>query len=175
MGRLDTNGARMAPGQNLWTPSHAGCFTPWQLCGAEYTVQMGSPTLVKYYCGKEKVMSYVDSSRYESETPLQEAERKLHEYKEMVDATRRRIEKLKKETRFGEQPSNGSMVKIEKWYNGFRGGSRYYYGAIRIDSKWYMTCSNGYQKTPMSWDELKTFIGDSKFWVAGSFKEAPAA
>ncbi len=169
----DINGAKMAPGQSL-RRTHTNCKTPYKSCdynGVAFGIQL-------FKCGiGEKVddVSYVDSSRYESETPLQEAERKLTEYREMMLATERRVARLKKEARFGVQPTNGSMLKIEKRFGDFPSRKAYLYGAIRIGDLWYMTCSEGYQRSPLTWEQLKDFIGDGKFWTPRNYEQAPAA
>jgi hypothetical protein len=142
---------------------------------AEYTYQVGTPTLIKYECGKEKVVSYVNSSRYESETAVQTAERKIAEAKAVLAKAHEDLQKAKRNTRFGIQPSNGSILKFEKKFGAYGGPKTYYYGAIRANDLWYITGSDRYQHSPMTWKGLQEFIGDGKVWVPRNYDLMPSA
>lgn len=143
-------------------------------CGSQIAFGIEVYNCGQVYNWKDGSVSYVNSSRYESETSLQEAERRLKEYKEMVQAAQNRVTRLKKEARFGEQPSTGSIIKFEKRYNGVGCSKAYYYAALRVGNLWYLTSSGGVN-TPKSWEELKQFIGDSKMWTPKNYVQAPDA
>lgn len=160
---------------NLWTKSHEGCKTPYKPCGVKgvaFKIQL-------HECGvgikMEDELSYVNSSRYESETPLQEAQRKLEELKEQTAATHRQIERLKRQARFGVEPSGGSIIKFEKKYARVGGWDTYTYAALRVGQLWYLTGSGRGVNNPMSWTELKDFIGDGKMWTPRNYEQAPSA
>jgi multidrug efflux pump subunit AcrA (membrane-fusion protein) len=143
---------------------------------AEYTYQVGNPTLIKYECGKEKVVSYVNSSRYESETAVQTAERKIAEAKAVLAKAHEDLQKAKRNTRFGVEPSNGSILKFEKRYNNFGSlSSPYYFAAIRIGGQWYITSDANPTQRQMSWEELKSYIGDGKVWIPRNYDLMPSA
>jgi hypothetical protein len=104
---------------------------------------------------------------YETETRLQAAQRKLKEAQE-------ELTKVKRETRFGVEPSGGSILKFEKRYNGLA-SQVYYFAAIRYGNRWYLTASGTYPKSPMTWEELTEFIGDGKCWKPRNMELLPSA
>lgn len=158
----DINGSRVLP--HMWTQTHADCLTPWQPCDAEYVYAQGSPTLIKYYCGKVKVMSYVNSSRYETETPVQQAQRLLRDAQEALAKAEADEAKKAKNTRFGTvAPPSGSVIKFRKTYD--PGGKQYQFAALNYQGSWFLTQSNGFTNSPMTWDELTDFIGDGRAWL----------
>lgn len=144
---------------------HDECLSPSQLCGGEYVYELGQPTVARYFCGKEEIVSYVNSSKYETETPLEAAERLLKEAQE-------NLRKVKQNSRFGIQPSGGSILKFEKKYS----GGNYYFAALRFGQRWYLTSTSDYpHSSPMTWDELKTFIGNGKCWSPRNYELLPSA
>lgn len=108
-------------------------------------------------------MSYVNSSWYESETPLEEAERKLREFQEMSNIQANKVARLRREEKFGFQPDAGSVIQFEKQYDG-PNSVKYHFAAIRFGNAWYLTTSGVYHAGPMSWEKLTEFIGDGKWW-----------
>ena len=123
---------------------------------------------------RDDIVSYVNSSRYESETPIQEAERKIQEAKAALAQAHENLQKAKRSTRFGVEPSGGSILKFEKRYNGLA-SQVYYFAAIRYGNKWYLTASGTYPKSPMTWEELTEFIGDGKCWKPRNMELLPSA
>lgn len=169
--KLEPNGAT-----HIWIDNHEGCQKPQGKCdqtGAAFGIVM-------YECGavydnRDDTVSYVNSSRYESETPIQEAERKIQEAKDALAQAHEELQKAKRSTRFGVEPSNGSILKFEKKYDRYD-SKAYYYAAIRAADKWYLTSTNGYATdSPMTWDELKKFIGDGKCWKPRNMELLPSA
>lgn len=161
---------------HLWTRSHKNCKSPYMPCSAQIQMNPGfSSTHTRWACGLEEVVSYVGSSRYESETPLQEAERKLKEAQDQVEAGKRVVERLKKEARFGTQPSGGSIIKFEKTYGTVRGLKRYTYAALRVGDWWYTTGTEDSHPEKFTWEQLKDYIGNGKMWIPRNYEQAPDA
>lgn len=73
-----------------------------------------------------------------------------------------RIEKLEY-GRFGKEPANGSVFKIERRFEQF--GKGYTYSAVRADGYWYLTGTRNEASRPLTWEELKTWAGKySRVW-----------
>lgn len=148
---------------------HDGCLTPSRICGGEYLYELGQPTVARYFCGKEEIVSYVNSSKYETETPLEAAERLLKEAQE-------NLLKVRQNARFGTEPSGGSILKFEKWYTRSGGiREKYTYAALRVGQLWYLTGSDRSMHASMTWNELKKFIGDGKSWAPRNYELLPSA
>lgn len=167
--KLEPNGAT-----HIWTDSHPGCRTPNVPCESKTAFQISVYDCGLVYNNKDETMSYVESSMYESETPLEEAERLLAQAKASAAVMQRKIEKLKREARFGEEPQNGSIIRFEKRYNP-SDYVKYTFAALRVNGLWYLTGSGHTQHTPMKWDDLKTFIGNGKMWTPRNYVQAPDA
>ena len=170
----DINGARLLPDQFIWTNSHKGCRTPQKPCESKTAFHISVYDCGVVYNHKEDKVSYVESSMFESETPLEEAERLLALHKAAVAVSQRKIEKLKREARFGVEPQNGSIIKFEKRYNP-SDYVKYTFAAIRVSGMWFLTGSGYTQHAPMNWDDLKTFIGNGKMWTPKNYVQAPDA
>lgn len=134
------------------------------VCGTEEFILMDMTTRICHPEDSVEVdMSYVNSSMYESETPLEEAERKLREYQDMSMIMQTKVDSLRRQEKFGIQPEAGSVIQFEKQY-GHPGSVKYHFAAIRFDNMWYLTTSGVYHAGPMSWEKLTEFIGDGKWW-----------
>lgn len=73
-----------------------------------------------------------------------------------------RIEKLEY-GRFGKEPANGSVFKIERRFEQF--GKGYTYAAVRAEGWWYLTGTRQEAGKPMTWEQLKTWAGKySRVW-----------
>lgn len=73
-----------------------------------------------------------------------------------------RIEKLEY-GRFGKEPANGSVFKIERRFEQY--GKGYTYAAIRADGMWYLTGTRGDALHEKTWEQLKTWAGKySRVW-----------
>ncbi len=158
-------------------PTHEKCVFPGMPCTNMYILDLTTQnTHVKWDCGREEIMSYVGGSRYESETPVQTAERKIAEAKAVLALAHEELQKAKRNTRFGIEPSNGSILKFEQKKFGAYGGLKtYYYGAIRANDLWYITGSDRNQHSAMTWKELQSFIGDGKVWTPRNYDLMPSA
>lgn len=158
----------------LWTRCHAKCSTPWTACEPTKLTDF----TVRYECGvvelKGMKLSYVSSSLYESETPVQEAERRIREAQRALNLAQNDLQKAKKYQRFPNEPRNGSVIKFEKRYNG-PSSTPYYFAALRVGGEWFLTGTGSSSSAPKTWQELKDFIGDGKFWIPRYFDEGPAA
>lgn len=74
-----------------------------------------------------------------------------------------RIEKLEL-GRWGKEPANGSVFKIERRFE--RNGAGYTYAAVRAGGSWYLTGTRGDAVKAMTWDELKRWAGQySRVWT----------
>jgi hypothetical protein len=72
--------------------------------------------------------------------------------------------------RFGKEPANGSVFKIERRFEQF--GKGYTYAAVRADGNWYLTGTVGAGLKVFSWEELKTWVGKySRVWVMTAREE----
>ncbi len=144
------------------------------VCGTEEFI-MSDFTTRMYYPRIERTTEATVTYSNKYETPIQEAERKIQEAKSALVQAHEELQKAKRKTRFGVEPSNGSILKFEKKYN--RNDSKsYYFAAIRVGGLWYLTSSSAYiTSSPMSWAQLKTFIGDSKVWVPRNYDQMPSA
>jgi hypothetical protein len=107
---------------------------------------------------------------------VQTAERKIAEAKAVLAKAHEDLQKAKRNTRFGVEPSNGSILKFEKRYNNFGSlSSPYYFAAIRIGGQWYITSDANPNQRRMSWEELKSYIGDGKVWIPRNYDLMPSA
>lgn len=82
--------------------------------------------------------------------------------KDQQTALAKRIERLEF-GRWGREPANGAMFKIEKRFSST--GDKYSYLALKANNQWYLTGS-GYDGTKAySWDGLKNFAGNyARVW-----------
>lgn len=74
--------------------------------------------------------------------------------------------------RFGDEPSEGSVVRFKKQYG--PGGTKYSYAAIRKRGLWFITQGNralGGTRSGMPWPRFVDFVGDSKLKLATGWKE----
>lgn len=73
-----------------------------------------------------------------------------------------KIDKLE-HGRFGKEPANGSVFKIERRFEQF--GKGYTYAVVRANGLWYITGTRGDAVKAMSWEELKRWAGKySRVW-----------
>ena len=74
-----------------------------------------------------------------------------------------RIQKLEL-GRWGKEPANGSVFKIERRFE--RNGSGYTYAAVRAGGLWYLTGTRGEALKAQTWEELKRWAGQySRVWT----------
>jgi len=165
---IDINGARMMPCQYVWTNSHKGCVTPEIPCEGKTAFHITVFDCGVVYNDKEDEVSYVNSSRFETETAVQAAERRVREAEKALADARDNEKRANQLMRFGLEPRNGAVIKFQKQYD--RSGVVYDFVALRTNGSWYLTQSNGFTKSPMSWLELKDFIGDGNAWNMTSYK-----
>lgn len=79
-----------------------------------------------------------------------------------VDKLNAKIKKLQF-GRFGEEPSNGAVFKIERRFEQY--GKGYTYAAVRAGGSWFLTGTRGDAVKEMSWEQLKTWAGKySRVW-----------
>lgn len=76
--------------------------------------------------------------------------------KSQAKALEKRIEKLE-HGKWGKEPANGSMFKIEKRFSSY--GDKYTYLALKAGGDWYLTGTRGETQAPRTWEQLKTFAG----------------
>jgi|SRR5687768_1962715 len=76
--------------------------------------------------------------------------------KDQAKALEKRIEKLE-HGKWGKEPANGGMFKIEKTYT--QGGQKYVYLAVKANGLWYLTGTNSEGQKSYTWDGLKNFAG----------------
>lgn len=156
--KLEPNGAN-----HIWNNTHKGCLTPEKACEGKTAFHITVYDCGLVYNDKEDEVSYVNSSRYETETAVQTAERVLREAEKALAEAKANEKQAKQRMRFGLQPSNGAVIKFQKQYD--HGGKLYDFVALRTNGAWYLTQSNGFTKSPMLWQELKDFIGDGAAWT----------
>jgi predicted RNase H-like nuclease (RuvC/YqgF family) len=110
--------------------------------------------------GDDNHVSYVESSRYESETQIEQTTRIIGELSSQLENARKRLEELKNKRNLDLLDSLGdrAVVRFSRKFN--RGGTIYHYAAIKLGSWWYIT-SDGteYKRTTES---LKLFIGENR-------------
>ena len=89
----------------------------------------------------------------------------------VISAAERKIKTLEglKRERFVVEPSGGSILKFEKRFGSAT--TPYLYAAMRVGAKWYVTGATG--ASSYTWEALKSFIGDSRVWVARNLEEIP--
>lgn len=92
---------------------------------------------------------------YEGEPVINKAE-EIKLLKEQKAALDKRIEKLEY-GKWGKEPANGGMFKIEKSYS--IGGSKYKFLAIKEGGFWYLTGTGAEAIKSYSWTGLQTFAG----------------
>lgn len=74
----------------------------------------------------------------------------------------KRIEKLE-HGRWGREPANGAMFKIEKSYS--PSGQRYAFVALKASGFWYLTGTGTESMKMYSWEGLKSFAGShARVW-----------
>jgi len=156
--KLETNGAT-----HIWTNSHKGCVTPEKPCEGKTAFHITVFDCGVVYNDKEDEVSYVNSSMYETETKVQAAERRVREAEKALADAKDHEKRANQLMRFGMVPRNGTIIKFQKLYD--PGSMNYEYVAIQHNRQWYLTQSNGFTKSPMSWQELKDFIGDGAAWI----------
>lgn len=115
------------------------------------------------------VVSYVQSSRYESESAIQETERRIQELSSEVQSLRVHLKTLQTERTLAllDLVGDRTVIRFTKTFNGR--GSVYHYAAIKSDGFWYIT-SSGYEYKKTS-AELKKFIGDNPVEIMRPDKE----
>lgn len=65
--------------------------------------------------------------------------------------------------RFGKEPANGSVFKIERRFEQF--GKGYTYAVVRADGLWYITGTRSDATQAKTWEQLKTWAGKySRVW-----------
>lgn len=98
---------------------------------------------------------------YEGELSMNKAD-EIKLLKEQKAALDKRIEKLEY-GKWGKEPANGAMFKIEKSYS--IGGSKYKFLAIKEGGYWYLTGTGADGTKSYSWTALQTFAGKySRVW-----------
>lgn len=80
----------------------------------------------------------------------------LNLLKDQAKELNKRIEKLEY-GRWGKEPANGAMFKIEMTYT--QGGPKYVYLAVKASGLWYLTGTSGAAQKSYSWESLKKFAG----------------
>jgi hypothetical protein len=100
-------------------------------------------------------------SGYEGELFMDKAaEIKL--IKDQQAALYKRLEKLE-HGKWGKEPANGGMFKIEKTF--YAGGAKYKYLAIREAGVWHLSGTSADAKKTYSWEALKAFAGSrARVW-----------
>lgn len=156
--KLGPNGAT-----HVWTNSHKGCVTPQKPCEGKTAFHITVYDCGVVYNDKEDEVSYVNSSMYETETKVEAAERRVREAEKALAQARYDEKKAQQDLRFRFEPGDGTVLKFKKQYDS--SGKLYEFVALRISRSWYLTQSNGFTKSPMSWQELKDFIGDGSAWI----------
>lgn len=90
---------------------------------------------------------------------------KLEEIQDLKDQIKRLNSKLEKVEygRWGKEPANGSVFKIERRFEA--GGKGYTYAAVRAEAWWYITGTRGDATKALSWAELQRWAGKySRVW-----------
>ena len=89
-------------------------------------------------------------------------EEELKLLKDQMKALDKKIEKLEY-GRWGKEPANGSMFKIEKSYSS--GGPKYAFVALKAGGVWYLTGTSSESLKSYTWDGLKRFAGSyARVW-----------
>lgn len=83
-------------------------------------------------------------------------EEELNLLKDQMKALDKKIEKLEY-GRWGKEPANGSMFKIEKSYSS--GGQKYAFVALKAGGLWYLTGTGTEGTKSYTWEGLKTVAG----------------
>jgi restriction endonuclease S subunit len=91
------------------------------------------------------------------------------ELKAEIAKLTKKLEKVE-HGRWGKEPSNGAVFKIEKRFE--NGGTAYYYAAIKANGEWHLT-GTGYAASQVyTWDELQSWAGKySRVWVMTAREE----
>lgn len=117
----------------------------------------------------EELMSYVESSRYESETEIQKTERLIEELSSQVESLKSIRNDLlnKRNLDLLDKLGDRAVIRFSKVYNS--GSSAYHYAAIK-SGKWWFITSDGleYKRTSES---LKMFIGGGAVEIMAPNKE----
>jgi hypothetical protein len=80
-----------------------------------------------------------------------------------------KIEKLEL-GRWGKEPANGSVFKIERRYERF--GTGYTFAAVKAGGLWYITGTKAESNRSYNWEELKTWAGKySRVWAMTAREE----
>lgn len=110
--------------------------------------------------------SYGLKKRWEKETkPMaMSKEDELNLLKEQQKSLAKRIEKLEY-GKWGKEPSNGAMFKIEKKFSSLGTAPKYSYAALKANGVWYLTGTGNDGTKSYSWEALKKFAGQySRVW-----------
>lgn len=98
---------------------------------------------------------------YEGETMITKTE-EIKLLKEQKAALDKRIEKLEY-GKWGREPANGAMYKIEKSYS--FSGTKYKFLALKEGGHWYLTGTGVEGCRTYTWDTLQVFAGKySRVW-----------
>ena len=159
--KLEPNGAT-----HIWTNSHKGCVTPEKPCEGKTAFHITVYDCGVVYNDKEDEVSYVNPPR--TETAVQAAERRVREAEKALADAKDHEKRAYQTMRFGWQPENGAVIKFQKQYD--PSGVLYDFVALRTKGSWYLTQSNGFTKSPMSWQDLQDFIGDGNAWRMSAYK-----
>lgn len=91
-------------------------------------------------------------------------EDELNLLKEQQKSLAKRIEKLEY-GKWGKEPSNGAMFKIEKKFSSLGTAPKYSYAALKANGMWYLTGTGNDGTKSYSWEALKKFAGQySRVW-----------
>lgn len=88
--------------------------------------------------------------------PVINKEQEIKLLKEQQAALAKRLKKLEY-GKWGKEPANGGMFKIEKSYS--LGGSKYKFLAIREAGMWFLTGTGVDGTKSYTWSQLQTFAG----------------
>jgi hypothetical protein len=98
---------------------------------------------------------------FEKEWAMTKAE-EISLLKEQMKTLDRKLEKLE-HGKWGKEPTNGGMFKIEKSF--YQGGAKYKYLAIKEGGVWHLTGTSADAKKTYTWEGLKTFAGSrARIW-----------
>lgn len=117
----------------------------------------------------EELMSYVESSKYESETEIQKTDRLIGELSSQVESLKALRKSLinKRNLDLLDKVGDRVVIRFAKVYN--PGGPAYHYAAIKSGNWWYVT-SNGFENRKTT-EELKDFIGGNPVEIMVPNKE----
>lgn len=93
----------------------------------------------------------------------------IEKLKAEINKLNSQVEKLQY-GRWGKEPANGSVFKIERRFEQF--GKGYTYAVVRADGKWYITGTRGDAVKAMDWEQLKRWAGKySRVWAMTAREE----